>query len=144
MPKIDFYLIIEQTENERLRFACRLLDKAYQQNHQVYVHVANESDANTFNNLLWTFRDISFVPHDLVGGKNSENTPILIGFDNKPENTNDILLNLDHQIPDFFTKFERVVEIVSQDKELQKKARENYSYYKEQGFKIETHDLRRK
>jgi DNA polymerase-3 subunit chi len=142
LPTIDFYLIAGQTNNERLRFACRLIDKAYTQQHRVYVQVTDAATAHTMNDLLWIFRDVSFVPHDLDGGEFATKSPVVIGFRDNPNDHSDILVNLDTQIPKFFTDFERVVEIVHADKTLQQAMRNNYRYYRDQGLAIQTHDLR--
>ncbi|MGD9153666.1 MAG: DNA polymerase III subunit chi [Gammaproteobacteria bacterium] len=142
MPTVDFYLIDAATLNEQLRFACRLLDKAYLQQYTAYVHVENQAAAETMYDLLWTFRDISFVPHDLVRGPNSADAPVIIGSDEKPLQQHDILLNLHAAVPDFYTAYNRVIEIVHQDAAWKKIAREHYKFYQNQGHEVKTHDLR--
>ncbi|MEZ5578324.1 MAG: DNA polymerase III subunit chi [Candidatus Competibacteraceae bacterium] len=50
--------------------ACRLADKAYGLGHTVYLFTASEARAAALDDLLWTFRQDSFVPHErypLVG-----------------------------------------------------------------------------
>ena len=142
MPTIDFYLIPEDTADQQLRFACRLLDKAYLQQNTAYVYVANQATAQTMYDLLWTFRDISFVPHDLVGGINAAHAPVVIGSGEKPEPQHDILLNLHEEIPEFYKSYDRVIEIVHQDAAWQKTARKHYKFYQNQGYEVNTHDLR--
>ncbi|MGD9107727.1 MAG: DNA polymerase III subunit chi [Gammaproteobacteria bacterium] len=143
MPTVDFYLIDVATLNEQLRFACRLLDKAYLQQYTAYVHVENRAVAETMYDLLWTFRDISFVPHDLMNGPNSADAPVIIGSDEKPLQQHDILLNLHTSVPEFYSAYNRVVEIVHQDAAWQKIARKHYKFYQNQGHEVKTHDLRK-
>jgi len=142
MPTIDFYLTTATTPNEQMRFTCRLLEKAYSQQYTSYVHVANQAAAQTMYDMLWTFRDISFVPHALVDGANSDNAAIIIGSDAKPLQQHDILVNLHPEVPAFFTSYKRVIEVVYQDKEWQKLARQHYKLYQNDGYEIKTHDLR--
>ncbi len=143
MLRIDFYLISESTDNERLRFACRLLEKAYLQNHRIYINTNNETEARLLNDLLWTFRDVGFVPHGLVGEQNTEKASVQIGYSKNPKLHKDILLNLTQEIPEFYTEFERVIEIIPEQPEWKNKARENFKKYKENNHQIETHDLRK-
>lgn len=142
MPTIDFYLISENIADQQLRFACRLLDKAYLQQCSAYVHVENQAAAQTMYDMLWTFRDISFVPHDLVGGINAAHSPVVIGAGVKPLQQHDILLNLHKEIPEFYNTYKRVIEVVHQDTVWQKVARKHYKFYQNEGWEIKTHDLR--
>jgi DNA polymerase III subunit chi len=142
MSKIDFYLIPETTKDGKFRFACRIAEKAYLQEHQIYIHTENEAATTLLDGLLWTFRDISFVPHNTAGEE--INAPIQIGFNDKPTTVhNDILLNLDINVPAFFPEFKRIIEIVPNDKELQNQARKRYKFYKDQGIEVQTHDLKK-
>jgi len=142
MPTIDFYLIPEETANQQLRFACRLLDKAYLQQCTAYVHVESQAMAQTMYDMLWTFRDISFVPHDLAGGINAAHSPVVIGAQEKPLQQHDILLNLHGEVPEFYHTYKRVIEVVHQDAIWQKIARKHYKFYQQQGYEIKTHDLK--
>ena len=144
MPKIDFYVIHDTTPKASLILACRILEKAYIKNNKVYVHVPDEATAHQFDELLWTFHDISFVPHHLVYEKHESKSPIEIGFtkDHKPIYHQDILLNLDTTIPPFFGDFERIIEIVSEDPKQKENARNKYRQYKQQGYEIKTNDIK--
>lgn len=138
--RIDYYLIPETTEREKRTFACRLIEKAFSQHHHLYIHTASAAEANLFNDLLWTFRDISFLPHSMIGEKPA---PIQIGFETPSLEQYDILINLNSSVPPFFSRFERIIEIVPDDPELQKQSRVHYRYYKDQDCTINTHDLRK-
>ncbi len=141
MPKIDFYIIPESDAKTRLLFACRLIEKAYQNKHRIYIHTENQQEAHQLDELLWTYREDSFLPHNLYGEGPDPAPPIQIGYSVVPEKQRDILLNLNKQVPEFFTNFNRVLEIVSSDATLQAISREHYRYYKTQGHEINTHKL---
>ena len=142
MPTVDFYLIDAETEEAQMRFACRLLDKAYSQNNTVYVRILDQALANSMNDMLWTFRDISFVPHDLLTGVYSSISPIVIGMDEKITKKCDILFNLHPETTAAFCDYKRIVEIVYQEDSWQKLSRQHYKFYKNKGCSINTHDLR--
>ena len=135
MTRIDFY----QTSGDEHAFACRLIDMVYRKGHQIYVHTSTEEQAKTLNEQLWTFKEDSFVPHSLHS--EAMDVPIKIGFDHEPEEHQDVLINLSGHIPHFFSRFDRVAEIVPVDQNSRKSARENYAYYKERGYVLNYHKI---
>lgn len=141
MTRIDFYLIPESGEKARMNFVCRLIEKAYKLRHRIYIHVENQTDAHQLDEFLWTYRDDSFLPHNLYGEGPEPTPPIQIGFTAAPEKQRDILINLSKQIPDFYSQFTRVIELVTTDPDVQTTAREHYRVYRAKGHEINTHKL---
>jgi DNA polymerase-3 subunit chi len=135
LTRIDFY----QTSGDEHAFACRLIDMVYRKGRQIYVHTSTEEMARTLNEQLWTFKEDSFVPHSLHS--EAMDVPIKIGFDHEPEEHQDVLINLSGQIPHFFSRFDRVAEIVPVDQNSRQSARENYAYYKERGYVLNYHQI---
>jgi DNA polymerase-3 subunit chi len=141
MPKIDFYIIEETNPGARLRLVCRLIEKAHKNRHRIYIHTDVKAIALQLDELLWTYREDSFLPHNLYGEGPEPAPPIQIGFDAVPEKQRDILINLGAEIPEFHQQFARVLEIVSAEPEVQTAAREHYRQYREKGYAINTHKL---
>lgn len=141
MPKIDFYILATDSEADRLGFVCRLIEKAYKNQHRIYIHAESVALAHQLDELLWTYRDDSFLPHNLLGEGPDPAPPIQIGFEQKPVNHRDILINLQPSIPEFVTQFSRVCEIIRNDAECQAIARDNYREYRTRGYEINTHKL---
>lgn len=142
-PRIDFYIIPEKTAQEVLAFTCRLIEKAYNNNNTCYIHVEDEAQAQKLNTMLWTFRDISFIPHDIVGNQASD-LPVQIGYGiNQPSQIPDILFNFIAGVPEFAEKFNRIIEIAPEEPNWQNSARQNYRHYQQNGFTINNHDLRK-
>lgn len=135
MTRIDFY----QIAGDEQTFTCRLIDQVYRRGHQVYVHAAGESQAKSLDEHLWIFREDSFVPHGLH--TDSIHVPVRIGFDHEPTEHQDVLINLSGNIPHFFSRFDRVAEVVPVDQNSREAARKNYAYYKERGYLLEYHKL---
>ena len=67
MARIDFYVLAQTDERARQLLACKLAEKAWRLENSVYIHTKNAADAERLDELLWTFRDGSFVPHGLAG-----------------------------------------------------------------------------
>lgn len=140
MPSIDFYILPHSGTPARLLFACRLLEKAYQQGHTLQVHLENADITHTLDALLWTFRDNSFIPHELSSA--SSIAPIQLGYNPTAALSGDILLNLHPEIPVFHESFKRVLEIMTTEPE-QETLRENHRrLYEDRGYQITTHVLK--
>ena len=140
MTRVDFYIVQTTQANGRELLACRLAEKAYIKGHQVYIQVNDSREAERLDKLLWTFRDGSFVPHTLAGGTQTD-APVHIGHGDEPVGHNDVLISLSNEVPLFFSRFQRVAEIVNQDEEQRSLARIRYKFYKERGYPLDTHEI---
>lgn len=140
MTRIDFYIIPQDQLDHILNFTCRLAEKAYQHEHKVTIKVNSEEEATTLDELLWTFRPESFLPH--AKQSDEEEAPIRIVWDNLG-NDYEVLINLSDEVPLEFTRFKRVTQIASQHREQRAVSREHYKFYKERGYPLHNHDLRK-
>ncbi|RLA56545.1 MAG: DNA polymerase III subunit chi [Gammaproteobacteria bacterium] len=139
MTRVGFYVVQAAEQGHRLQVAVRLADKAFQQGHRIFINAVDEAQARTLDELLWTFRPASFLPHGLHGQEHSDT--IAIGWGQEPQNHNDLLINLQLGIPSFFSRFQRVAEVVTQDPTSLQALRESWKFYKERGYQLEKHDL---
>tara|TARA_Y100000588_G_C13963116_1_gene799586 strand:- start:343 stop:765 length:423 start_codon:yes stop_codon:yes gene_type:complete len=140
MTRVDFYVISKQTGSDADQLSCRLTGKAFERGQSVFIHVASPEHAARLDDMLWTFRDSSFVPHARSGTSEATGAPVLIGTQLTKAASN-VLLNLTHPAPQRFSDFERVVEIVRTDPSERAKARERYRFYQGQGITPTTHEL---
>lgn len=142
MTRVDFYLL---PHADKTLFACRLADKAYQNGHAVYVLAPDAAVAQHLDALLWTFSQGSFVPHELHlnhgEAKPTPPCPVLIGHDEPPADHHDILISLWHEVPPFFSRFARLLELVAGDEAEKQRSRERFRFYRDRGYALETHTL---
>ena len=141
MPRIDFYVLPDQRDNGRALLACRLADKAYNLGHTVYILTASEAQAAVLDDLLWTFRQDSFIPHERYPLAGEESSPVLVGAILPAEVNAQVLINFTDVLPEGFERFERVVELVDSQPEVLAKSRERFRQYRERGLTPETHKL---
>ncbi len=139
MTLVGFYVMQTSDPGQRLRVAARLADKAFQRGHRIFINATDEAQATELNKLLWSFRPASFLPHGLHGQEHSET--IAIGWGQEPNNHNDLLINLQLEIPSFFSRFARVAEVVTQEPDSLAALRHSWTFYKERGYQLEKHDL---
>jgi len=124
---------------QRLSVAVRLADKAFQRGHRIFINAADEDQARALDELMWSFRPSSFLPHGLHGQEHSDT--VAIGWGQEPHNHSDLLINLQLEIPSFFSRFQRVAEVVTQDPDSLEALRASWTFYKERGYQLEKHDL---
>ena len=143
MTRINFYIIDSGSDEATQLFICRLTEKAWLQNNAIYIHTPTQAIASQLDEELWTFNPASFVPHQLAT-EESANKTVLIGHQATvqiPNTHHDVLINLDYEIPSFFSQFERVAEVIAADETSKEKGRERYRFYKDRGYALETHKL---
>jgi DNA polymerase-3 subunit chi len=140
-PQIDFYVLSSPSDGARDAMACRLIDKAYQKNHRLYIHSESMSHASKLDDMLWTFRPGSFIPHEIVGQRADTNVPILIGHQSVAPDEHDVLINLTPLTPEFYSQFSRVAEFVTSDPLSRDQGRDRYRYYREQGCQLHSHEI---
>ena len=142
MARVDFYVLAQAEERARQMLACKLAEKAWRLENTVYIHAKDRSDAERMDELLWTFRDGSFVPHGLAGRNDgTELSPIVIGCGTQDVEARDLLINLCDEIPPFVEGFPRVAELVTSDENCRKASRRRYAAYRDQGHELNTHNL---
>jgi DNA polymerase-3 subunit chi len=142
MARVDFYVLAQADERARQMLACKLAEKAWRLENTVYIHAKDRSDAEHLDQLLWTFRDGSFVPHGLAGRNDgTESSPIVIGCDADAVEARDLLINLCDEIPPFAAGFPRVAELVTSDENCRQASRKRYAAYRDQGHELNTHNL---
>ena len=142
MARIDFSVLRQSGEQARQLFACRQAEKAYKLEHTVHIHTGDEATASRVDELLWTFRDGSFVPHDLLrSGSEAPRAPVSVGCDPAYGVSRDLLINLDDEIPACARAFPRIAELVTSDDDSRKKSRRRFVAYRDEGHELETHNV---
>lgn len=141
MTKVDFYLLAGTGQDARETMAYKLVEKIYQLNHKVYIHTQSAQDSERIDNMLWTVKPGNFIPHEIASGENHPETPVIIGHEPNAPHINDVLVNLTHDVPLFFSQFNRVAEFVDADDTHKSLGRTRFKFYKDRGYELDTHEL---
>lgn len=139
--RVDFYLLQSDKQEANWLVACRLLEKAYAKKHSVYVHCTTQDEAEHLDELLWTYKADSFIPHNLQGEGPEPPPPVQIGFGKEPRGYSDILFNMAPEIPAFHGKFKRIIEIVPGLEAQREQSRAHYKAYRALGYALHTHQI---
>jgi DNA polymerase III subunit chi len=141
--RVDFYVLSEDAPDARLRWACRLAEQAAEQGSRVYLQTIDQGEARRLDELLWTYNDRSFLPHEIFSGAEPSHARVrvLLGDAAPPPSHRQLVINLTEAIPAGLEQYERVAEIVDVDPERKRTARERYKQYRERGCTLESHNV---
>jgi DNA polymerase-3 subunit chi len=140
MTQVDFYILGDKAPQARPLLTCRLTEKAWKQGHRIFINTDSTQQLRELDDLLWTFRAGSFIPHAVYTGS-GDGQPVALGHATEPVDHNDVLVNLSSEVPAFFSRFERVAELVGASEDERTAARERYRYYQDRGYTLNTHKL---
>ncbi len=136
MTKVDFYTGSE----DKLRTACQLSHKAMQNGLRVLLHVPDGDTADKLDQLLWHFPATAFMPHCRSHEAAAATMPVVIGRDESSPHS-DLLISLHDECVTFFSRFERVIEIVGCDEDDVALGRARFKFYRDRGYEINHTDL---
>ena len=144
MTRIDFYVLLGDQHLDRLILACKLAEKAMSRNQKVFIYSQDVDELRTLDTSLWDFRAMSFVAHQLIEPgrllSSSDSDPVQLSS-GEPAMDRDLLINLAPEVPSFFSRFERTLEIVNDDPAIQMPGRNRYRFYKQRGYPLQHHKM---
>ena len=156
MAQVDFYILSDSSKRTINQMVCRLCEKALENRMQVFIYTCTEQQALILDELLWTYKSDSFIPHCIISDDflpvtpaETENFsyPVVIKAANSeldqqlPAHFKGLLINLSQTIPPFMPDFERIAEIVDKDETEKQRARERYRLYRQQDHTLNKYDL---
>ena len=132
MTQIDFYTHVD----DKLDVACRLTSKAFRQGLKVLVRCPDTASADTFGRRLWCVPALSFVPHCSPHDALAPETPVHVDASGAEPLHEQVLVNLCEDWPPYFSRFERVIEVVGTEDGDTASARARWKFYKERGYEL--------
>lgn len=142
MTQADFYILAGQSIVEQWTFACRLIEKVSARGHEILLQVNSEQEALAFDTFLWEYKAESFIPHTIIGDKHQTSARLHINWLPDPAHHHDVLINMSSELPYFYSRFERLVEIVIQEDKVLEATRQHYRFLKDRGYPIQYQDMR--
>ena len=141
MTRVDFYT----GSPDKLRTACQLSHKAMQRGVRVLVHTPDAATSDALDRLLWHFPATAFIPHCRSHEDAATDMPVVLGHDPgiSPPHS-ELLISLNGACLPFFSRFERVIEIVGQDANDVQLGRERFGFYRDRGYELHHVNLQEK
>ncbi|NND90985.1 MAG: DNA polymerase III subunit chi [Granulosicoccus sp.] len=144
MTRIDFYVLTGDDTSKRLRLVCNLAEKAIGRHQKVFIYSDSEAELSVLDQSLWDFRAMSYVAHQLlpVGhvASSMDTDPVQLSS-GEPAIDRDLLINLAQQVPSFFSRFHRTLEIVNEEPAIQVAGRDRYRFYQQRGYPLQHHKI---
>lgn len=150
MTKVDFYT----GSTDKLRTACQLSHKAMQHGLHTVISLPDAASLEALDKLLWHYPDTAFIPHCRSDAADAENNPalspelvegskcpVVLSLDNENFPYHDMLISLHNECLTFFSRFDRVIEIIGTDEEDSRRGRERYKFYRDRGYELRHFDL---
>jgi DNA polymerase-3 subunit chi len=144
VTQVDFYILPNDSADARLLLACRIADKALEQSQHVLINTDSAAESARLDDLLWTFSQGSFIPHRVIetGGNGEFAEPVLIGCGIAPEAEDwHVLINLGRDVPEFFSRYQRVAELVDGNEQRRELGRRRFRFYRDRGYELNTHRM---
>jgi DNA polymerase-3 subunit chi len=135
MTTIDFYTHV----GDRLAVTARLVAKAVAAHGSARVLTPDAATTDALDRLLWVVPAIGFLPHCRIDSPLSADTPVWIDHALEHAGPAAVLVNLHREPPPFFSRFERLAEVVGIDDAAA--GRERYRFYRERGYELRAHDM---
>ncbi len=139
MTQVEFHF----NAPDKLDYACRLLRKASGRGAQIVV-TAETDLLNALDAQLWRLGPQEFLAHCLEGCPDSvwQHSPVVLATSAQNTPHHNVLVNLGHAVPDGFSRFDRLIEVVSaEDAQDRNVARARWKHYADRGYAITRHDL---
>ncbi len=137
MTTIDFYTHVD----DALSVAAKLVAKAWSQHGSVRVLTPDRDTTDALERWLWMQPATGFLPHCRLASALASETPIIVDHALEHEGPAAVLINLSLGVPPFFSRFERLAEIVGRGDAEAAAGRERYRFYRERGYELRAHSL---
>jgi len=140
VAEVSFYILPTESLQDRYQFACKLIEKAYRSGSFCYVLTDSDEQSRIIDDLLWTFRAGSFIPHQIYAGEPpSIEKTVLIGSLDAPDRWQKVVFNLSSRYPDIGPQTERVLEILDNSETTKEAGRNRYRQYQQADMPITTY-----
>ena len=142
--RADFYMIAGRPAfvAQPLLLVCKLAEKAVQAGQPCLVLCASAEQADFLDDLLWEFEDDAFVPHQIVGMEEDEetdDTPVLIVPPGVDAGMRPLVINLRDALPP--PGYQRVLEIVPAEESAREPARKRWLEYKQLDYELKRNEM---
>jgi DNA polymerase-3 subunit chi len=147
MTAIDFYTLAENSRTLRMKAACQLVEQSFLAGERVLVWLQDPSALTAFDDLLWTFADRAFVPHEpLAGDPAASEAPVQLfaGSAIPPaalQGGFHTLVALRDEASSDALSFGRVIEVLDAEPACRTAGRARFRFYRERGATPNHHQI---
>lgn len=137
MTRVEFIVNLQNQLNETARLCENYLNKG----HQLTINCGSQEKQAAISAALWGFNAASFLPHATIGAPEAPFAPIHLHVGDASLQQDDILINLDEEVPIFFGRFRHMIEVVSDAESAKEAARRRWKFYRDRGYTLRSKDM---
>ena len=134
MTEVRFYHLQKQTLDQALPL---ILEKVHQTGKRAHVRLVNEKEVNRMNDVLWTYKPDSFLPHGCKKTGDAESQPIWLTHTNDNPNSANTLILTQGMTEDAMEGYSLCCEMLDgRNDQAVQDARTRWKTYKDKGFTV--------
>ena len=137
MTKVDFYT----GSKDKLRTACQLSHKAMQNGLRAVISTPDPATIDALDQLLWQYPATAFIPHCRGDADEAAHMPVVLNLGRDKFPHHELLINLHDECLPYFSRFERVIEIIGAEAEDSRLGRLRFKFYRDRGYELGHVDL---
>jgi len=139
MPKVRF---IRLNKPEKALHLCQLAERYFNAGRRVLIRIADENQAVTLDQFMWTWKKGTFLPHACDNGTvECHDEPVVIALSERNPNAADLLILAAPCSLEFIRQFEQVIDFAElYDPDLAQASRDRFARYRETGFDTGMHE----
>lgn len=105
--------------NDRLKSMCKLIDTIYKKGNNITVICPDEASMLQFDDLLWKYEQLSFVPHLCANEENAAATPVVLSTTEANINNSSVAILYDVSADLSSLAFEKAIYMYEANQESQ-------------------------
>ncbi len=123
----------------KLRVVCDVVEREFSQGNKVVINIGDEKEAKTLDNMLWSWKQSTFIPHNYTESLDSaKKDPVLISNDVKDHISYDTLILVDPAELDICNNYSKVIDFAEKYNPTKLETdRKRYKLYRDKKYKIE-------
>lgn len=140
MPQADFYLLEQARYREDpLRVVCVLAKRAHAALLPTTILASSLEEAEALDDKLWSFEADAYIPHQIAGDEDDEDTPVLIAPPGAVVASRALVINLREECAE--PGFDTVKEVIPPNPDAREGSRRRWAEYRRRGVEVRKFDL---
>lgn len=124
----------------KLRVVCDVVDNEFSQGNKVVINVSDETEGKTLDNMLWSWIQSSFIPHNFTDSLiNTNKDPVIIATDISENISFDTLILVHPAELDVCNNYKRVIDFAEKYNPTKLETdRKRYKLYRDKKIAVKT------
>lgn len=104
-------LIYRPTKVSAQKVLPKLLESVIAKGNNVHILCETDDQVAQLDDFLWTYEQLSFLPHATYKDEQVEKQPIILSVENKNLNNASVLVMMSQKLPENFSDFSKLIYI---------------------------------